>query len=1569
MKKRLLASLLSVCLIVGLFPAALAVDETPGDEAPAVCEQLEGCVEGAHDEACPLYAAPEEPEAVPEQEAEPETEPEAVYTLHLTHVFRFKLDGKNVSVQASEDVSLTGADFEDGVCDLNRFVYDAEQLTVTSAGTVRLEDFNENGVHLFGARIVYAVSSGWRIVRKADAAGEGTVLREVFNGKLGDYEFVPADVVRIKLEYKYSTTGGLAGIDAADPDTVEAIPEKQTDGTYKVTWALPEVDGFRIVLDPSELNKYVKDPPTGNETEAELAAKLENGDFDVDIVKHKIYYYQQQSSQDHTIQNPAYNNRYSDVYNQAWNDARTLTVKDDDGSALYTATAVGENTNPGASALETPQLEVTLTEDQLKKVLENGTELDITVFYRRNATWYTVNHWVPQTLAGGNTTGLETKEVDGTTYVRLEQETLQGRVGALTRAKAKTTAAYEKLQSVGFSQKLIENTGTEVDIDYAAADSYRVIFDTDYTYIPRQQVDLNSNVDFTKVTNPTRTGYTFEGWRYLKKDATLTNGEYNDDQYVDVAQTDGQYTLKVDETLIAAAKLTESGGVLALHLYPKWTPAQTQVRVILWTEDLTGTDDVQAIAQGGNTTYYDTKYANYKAAPVTHEPQLGTTDSYYSNAGSFVLNVQTDSSLLKANNTKALLDDIQTRVTNEFKSAMGQASDLDVADFYKQAAFEIVHEEEGKVNYDATTASADGKTTIYVYFTRNIYELLFTYYGRAAVGNNTSDYCVPFSTNGYSFSNGAAVPNGVLDFDYSTSHKGGSNTDYTNGWMRASVQNAAGMPVPQTITIRAKYGADLRDVWPVARSAETVASLDNPGNRGTTARMISWGTTDGKYNEGGYFDSGASNAGEPTIMGTYAAMSSEIIADPKQPVTYAENGTVNSGLRHNLVAYWFNGNISHYRNNHCFEVPDLNVNDNSIQKVSIYNNDTNNEKNFLYLVPTDNAAIAKYDFNDLMRVSLNGDQITYNDPDGGYYAVRAYTSGGITKYYAVARQVDTVSSNKIGVQNPSARLHMTKANQTPDHSTEYTDGQGEPGNSVGTQTDPYDLYFYYDRDRYTITYMAPINNSSSGNTEVTLGTVTLPYGAQVTKEKYAFNLDYQDTNQTQVNGQNKYGWTTTGNPVSVCPDRHTDGTAAWTFKGWALGPAGVNMQWTMNEDTEAEGQAGDTFAIAGNLRLYAIWDTPTYTVTFHLGGGTVGNTANNIVENVPANRRYSSTENVIPRPLKGGYTLEGWYVADVNGNIQQPEKVFTFDEAITSDMHVAAKWTAVSTETFSYTVYYLAETLREIDKDNFKDTKEAPDPDNPQLTKTYFVLKQDQVQTEMFIENMTKNLTAKKINGYVPKGTNFNLEPEQADEEYDVFFYYDPIVPGQHVVNFVLAGTEAETTPTIVKTMTVEADQTVVTPQSAAAKDLTAKGYALVSRTGDAGAYTYTAVAKADELKWIDPDGNVKDTATLKDDDIPQIITYLVRPITYTITYKNAAGSPTAADAALAAVTAAENTSVDDAGGKNPTQYTTKDTFTAKNPERVFANGKWYQFKNWTLGDNTSDTGNKTEFTLSLIHI
>lgn len=60
MKRRILATLLSLCLLVGMLPtAALATDEGTADEPQSVgCAELSGCIDGVHDPNCPLYEEP-----------------------------------------------------------------------------------------------------------------------------------------------------------------------------------------------------------------------------------------------------------------------------------------------------------------------------------------------------------------------------------------------------------------------------------------------------------------------------------------------------------------------------------------------------------------------------------------------------------------------------------------------------------------------------------------------------------------------------------------------------------------------------------------------------------------------------------------------------------------------------------------------------------------------------------------------------------------------------------------------------------------------------------------------------------------------------------------------------------------------------------------------------------------------------------------------------------------------------------------------------------------------------------------------------------------------------------------------------------------------------------------------------------------------------------------------------------------------------------------------------------------------------------------------------------------------
>ena len=77
MKKRILASLLSLCLIVGLLPAAaLAADESGTEgEMPAVCTCTALCTEGSVDETCPVCAEDYNSCAYEEAPAEPAEEP------------------------------------------------------------------------------------------------------------------------------------------------------------------------------------------------------------------------------------------------------------------------------------------------------------------------------------------------------------------------------------------------------------------------------------------------------------------------------------------------------------------------------------------------------------------------------------------------------------------------------------------------------------------------------------------------------------------------------------------------------------------------------------------------------------------------------------------------------------------------------------------------------------------------------------------------------------------------------------------------------------------------------------------------------------------------------------------------------------------------------------------------------------------------------------------------------------------------------------------------------------------------------------------------------------------------------------------------------------------------------------------------------------------------------------------------------------------------------------------------------------------------------------------------------
>jgi uncharacterized repeat protein (TIGR02543 family) len=100
--------------------------------------------------------------------------------------------------------------------------------------------------------------------------------------------------------------------------------------------------------------------------------------------------------------------------------------------------------------------------------------------------------------------------------------------------------------------------------------------------------------------------------------------------------------------------------------------------------------------------------------------------------------------------------------------------------------------------------------------------------------------------------------------------------------------------------------------------------------------------------------------------------------------------------------------------------------------------------------------------------------------------------------------------------------------------------------------------------------------------------------------------------------------------------------------------------------------------VTSGFTLYAHWiknsDVKTCTVTFNANGGSPSTT-----------NKVSSGEHVsVPTaPVRPGYTFEGWYTAATGGT------EFSFNNTITSDITLYARWTAVPSEQ-TYTVRFVA---------------------------------------------------------------------------------------------------------------------------------------------------------------------------------------------------------------------------------------------------------------------------------------
>lgn len=772
---------------------------------------------------------------------------------------------------------------------------------------------------------------------------------------------------------------------------------------------------------------------------------------------------------------------------------------------------------------------------------------------------------------------------------------------------------------------------------------------------------------------------------------------------------------------------------------------------------------------------------------------------------------------------------------------------------------------------------------------------------------------------------------------------------------------------------------------------------------------------------------------------------------PKPYIDTNDHGTV-----HNLYAYWWNQELSYYRFNNCYEVPNLTWSklreDATIKSVNILSKEpaldfgipgavdpykladnhltdharTNEveRRDTNYLVPIDGALHAYFDDykDDLLRFDENGNESEV----GTYYVVRRISTDDNSKIYAIARHAMASSSNFIQAQAPSAEKHMTPATITyetvwdnvwtpveagMDHSsrvwddwgrTVVIDGERKGLVKVGTPDEPYDLYYYYDRERFDIHYLVPAKDSRSGEYEY--GTHQAIFGESLSK--YHPNLTANDKGAYSNDTKYQSTWNATDNkttpgslginPLSLngdgfaalVPDSAQGSRGAWNFNGWYLDRAG-------NVSTDNTWKS----RVSGNLRVFALWEPPQYKIKFDFQGGSYNGSNSFDIQKVPANIGYTSSGNPIPSPTRAGYNFAGWTWHESATPDSDPtagdEIDFNFEKPITQDLVLTANWVSNEKQTYRYKIWYLTDDEHAAPADK-PTTAEGmwldgsacgiPHPDAAHGAYTH-VLGCQYFDNQELPENATVSLVAESIPGYMPISVSSTLTLKKegntgvANTENVAYFYYRKSPVKTYKIRYQLFDKQGN--EGIINHLTTEsaiANTTFFSPTNHAWLNLKAAGYQLVQmdRLGNtvwADGQPIPAKTYLDLGEFINA-RNTEFAAMNAGEEA--VITFKVAPIPYSIDYQVGAlaGEETLDANERAALRKAMQESLSSLTGDgshrglreaalvgiNPTHYKVTDfadtaRVTLKNPEPV-ANpahpDETWEFVGWSLGEGTS---------------
>lgn len=222
--------------------------------------------------------------------------------------------------------------------------------------------------------------------------------------------------------------------------------------------------------------------------------------------------------------------------------------------------------------------------------------------------------------------------------------------------------------------------------------------------------------------------------------------------------------------------------------------------------------------------------------------------------------------------------------------------------------------------------------------------------------------------------------------------------------------------------------------------------------------------------------------------------------------------------------------------------------------------------------------------------------------------------------------------------------------------------------SASSEKSGNDIYLYYLRDTYTITFYN-VNGTIVPNIDSQYLKNGISLGNDCINVKY--EADIGDLENILLENADY--------PVS------TLGTGEWTFDKWYTDAYyTIPMTWRNSN--------GEGTKLRNSLMLYAKWTAPEYMVTFDVNQGTWTDDTDYYVENENGKYTIKVDEGGVLKapkePYRYGYDFDGWYYID-NSTGEEKELIYLFSESqyIYGDLELEAKWNPRNN--ISYTVKYV----------------------------------------------------------------------------------------------------------------------------------------------------------------------------------------------------------------------------------------------------------------------------------------